>query len=164
MKKGVVFFLLLTLFSCHKDGANAPSTNYSNTNANTNPVAAKDTSFIHVSIDSVPMLVTITEYDRSSSTVHLLAANPLQKVEVFAFTMWGSSGLNYQFHDTITYATRPDTLSNWITETAANTNNDLYFDCCAFPLKDSPVKGTFSANFGLKNDLFIAGTFHLLFK
>ena len=163
MKKLGVFFVLL-LFSCQKEGANAPSTNYSNSNANTTSVAAKDTSFIHITIDSVPMLVTTIEYDRTSTSLHLLAGNAFQEVQLFSYNYWGTSGLNFQCEWYITYSTRTDTLSNWVTDTAKNTTTHLFFECCALPVRDSPISGTFGAQFGLKDDVDIEAKFHLIFK
>ena len=106
------------------------------------------------------MRVTSIQYDRSSSTVHFSAENDLQKVQVYCYYFYGTSGLNYQFTDTITYATRTDTLSNWYTRTASN-RSDVSFNCCMLPTKDTPVDGTFTILFDGKAEPHINGTFHL---
>lgn len=160
--KKFVFFLLLLQLSCKKE--HEPLDPLSPPNDASNHNTANDTSFIHVDINLMPMVVNAIYYNRSSSTVHLMAANGLQKVEVNTFHFWGTSGLNYQYQDSITYAFRKDTLSQWQMVRAPYNTSCVLYDCCALPTKDSPVKGTFKADFGAESNLFIEGTFRLNFK
>lgn len=161
MKKVSLFFLLL-LFSCRK-GAESPSPSNSLTTASSQSTL-KDTSFIHVAINQVPMVVTSINYNRGSSTVHLMAANGLQKVELDTYHLWGTSGFNYQYQDSITFGSRKDALSQWEVVRAPYTTSGVTYNCCSLPTKDSPVNGTFKADFGLESNLFIEGSFHIHFK
>jgi hypothetical protein len=151
------WLLLFFLISCKKDNPQIdypirptpnPSSNHS------------DTSFIRVSINDVAMQVTSIQYDRSSRTLHFSAANELQKVQVYCFHFYGSSGFNYQYSDSITYSTRQETLSDWYTRTASN-RSDVFFNCCTLPTKDTPVDGTFTVLFDGKGEPLIKGNFHL---
>ncbi|PWT97337.1 MAG: hypothetical protein C5B52_14060 [Bacteroidetes bacterium] len=167
------FYLLSLLFtmafvSCQKSnldggaGTNNNSSNNSHDNSIRNNVKP---SSITVSINGDPMKVTSISYDRSSSTFNLSAQNSLQKVDVYCFHIYGSSGLNYQYQDSLNYSVRDDSLSAWYTTRATNYGR-VDFDCCAFPVADSIVAGNFSGLFALegKDDLSVVGNFYLVFK
>jgi len=54
-------------------------------------------------------------------------------------------------------------MSSWVTVRAINWG-DVYFDCCAWPLSDKVITGTFSGRFFIgevQGD--ITGNFHLIF-
>ena len=162
VKKLLLLLLLLLQLSCKKEHESLGPVTPPNTPSNQSTV--NDTSFIHVAVNQISMDVKTIYYDRGSSTVHLMAANGLQKVEVNTFHFWGTSGLNYQYQDSITYAYRRDTLSQWQVVRAPYNTSGVMYDCCALPTKDSPVKGTFKADFGVESNLFIDCIFHLIFK
>jgi hypothetical protein len=153
-------FFLCILFSCKKNNGSQGGT-YQPPVQNPSPQHS-DTSHIYVTINDKLMTVTLLQYNRSSSTVYFAASNSLQKVQVYCFRFYGSSGFNYQFSDSITYSTRTDTLSTWYTRTAGN-KGDVYYNCCSLPTKDSPIDGNFTAPFNDEGDIFIKGNFHLKF-
>jgi len=152
MKQLYLFaFVIVLLFACSKEHEQStyipPSPPV--------PAKPKDTSYIRVTINEQPMLITTMSYDRGNSSLHMLVANDLQKVEVFTYNFWGTSMLNYQYTYYITYAYRSDTLSDWTVQQAPNYATSVDYNCCELPTKDSPVDGTFSAGFGLKNNMTI---------
>lgn len=68
------------------------------------------------------------------------------------------------FSDSITYSTRPDTLTAWYTRRANNWGT-VDFAAVYAPLTDSLVKGTYSGDFTEgKEPLTISGDFYLVFK
>jgi hypothetical protein len=161
----LIFLLLIGIFAvaCTKETDPVfPVNGNSSTTGNNNPPQPRLAS-ISFFINNNPMRVTGIDYNRSNSTVNFSAWNSLQRVDAYCFWFYGTSGFNYQFSDSMTYSTRPDTLSAWTTIRATNWG-DIRFDCCMAPWKDSPVSGLDTAIFAMnKQSLTITGNFYLPF-
>lgn len=160
----LIFLLLVCIFAfaCTKetDPSFPVSGNSSSTTGNNSQPRLAS---ISVFINSNPMKVTGISYNRSTSTVNFSAWNSLQRVDAYCFWFYGTSGFNYQYSDSITYSSRPDTLSAWTTIRATNWG-DVSFDCCMAPWKDSPVSGADTAFFAMgERSLAISGNFYLPF-
>lgn len=159
--------LPMLLFACSKHdgdpGAPAPGGNNSG-NISQNPAAAVKPSSITVLVDGVPIPVTSIDFSRTDASLRFSAGNQLQRVDGYCFWFYGTSGLNYQYSDSLNYSTRSDSLSAWNTRRAISYGY-VYFDCCSFPVRDSVVDGTYSGKFGTgkEPELTVSGVFHLLF-
>lgn len=158
----------MLLFACSKhDGDPGVPATGSNNGGNTSqnlPAAVKPSS-ITVLVDGVPIPVTLIDFSRTDGSFRFSAGNQLQRVDAYCFWFYGTSGLNYQYSDSLNYSTRPDSLSAWNTIRAVN-YGDVQFDCCSFPVKDSVVDGSYSGKFGTgkERELTVNGVFHLLFR
>lgn len=176
----LIFCLTLPIFSCNKQSATpaglgsnpyGPETAGSSSPEGTAGPAAS-ISFL---VNGNPLPVTGISYDRTGSTTgtfNFSAWNALQRVDVYCFSFYEQSGLNYQFIDSINYSTRSDSLETWITVRAVNWGT-VSFDCCAAPLTDSVIPGEYSGNFasgdpgknpGDSPGLTVSGSFNLLFN
>ena len=158
--------LPLLLFGCGKQmdnpGSSGAGANSGPGTGQLQPEAVKPSS-ITVLVDGAPITVNFIDFSRAGSSLRFSAGNQLQRVDAYCFWFYGTSGLNYQYSDSINYSTRSDTLSAWNTRRAIDYGN-VYFDCCSFPVKDSVVNGTYSGKFGTgKQDMTVSGVFHLLF-
>jgi hypothetical protein len=159
--RGALVFLVLLIFSCKKSSITNSSGNTSNTGGAVH--TAKDTSFISANVGGAGMIVTSIHYNRGSATFNFTAQNDLQRIDVYCFHFYESSGLNYQYSDSINYSKREDVYSAWSTSRAIGWG-DVYFDCCAGPLEDKVISGVFSGDFPNGESKFkINGQFHLIF-
>ena len=155
--------LCLIITACSKENAN-PEYNNNNTSTGTSSNTHTDSSTITVFINDAPMDVTTIEYNRSGSTFNFLARNSFQKLEVNCFYFYQQSGFNYMYSDSITYATRSDSLADWNTITAKPAADTVEFNCCIAPLTDKVVKGNYGAGFSSgKDELKVRGSFNLKF-
>ena len=163
MRIFTICFLFVFLFlSCRKQQTSSNNINTATTSGSQiTPII--DSAYITVIINRNSMQVTAIHYDRSTGSFNFTAQNKLQKVDVYCFHFYQSSGFNYQFSDSINYSVRQDTLSTWYTRRATNWG-DVFFDCCQGPLTDKIITGNFSALFDNdESKLTLNGNFRLIF-
>jgi hypothetical protein len=174
----LIFCLTLPIFSCNKQTATPVELGSNPSGSGTTPATspqggpAASVSFL---VNGNPLPVTGISYNRTGSTTgtfNFSAWNALQRVDVYCFSFYEQSGLNYQFSDSINYSTRSDSLGAWATVRAVNWGT-VNFDCCAAPLTDSVIPGEYSGNFasgdpgknpGDSPGLTVSGSFNLLFN
>lgn len=153
----------LIMAACSKENAN-PQYNNNNTPIGTSANTYKDSSTITVFINDTPITVTTIDYNRSGGSINFMARNSFQKLEVNCFHFYQQSGFNYMYSDSITYATRSDSLAEWNTITAKPAADTVEFNCCIAPLTDKIVKGNYGAGFSSgKSGLNVRGNFNLKF-
>jgi hypothetical protein len=159
--------LTITLFAaaCSKQSASPQALGAGDQASVKSAAAAPDTSWVTVQVNGTAITVTALNFSRCSSTFNFSAGNSLQRLDAYCFYFAGSSGLNYQYSDSINYSTRPDTLTPWTTITAAN-SAEVSFACCAVPVADSIIDGSYQAPFylGKTSGLTITGNFHAVFQ
>ena len=166
--KSFTFFALclLIIISCNKQSSQPAGSSNGNTAVAATNDTAKEGSYpskIRVFVNDVAIPVTSIHYNRSTGSFNFSAGNSLKKVDAKCFWFYQQSRWSYQYSDSITYATRPDTLTTWTTTTATNRGN-VTFDCCNAPLTDSLVEGEYTGSFvSNKNNIIVKGDFHLVF-
>jgi hypothetical protein len=161
-----ILTLLFLLPACSKQTTTPDPVAPQNSTGSIGAGAVPATSWVTVQINGVAMPVTTTNFSRCSSTFNFSAGNNLQRLDAYCFYFYGSSGLNYQYSDSINYSTRPDTASPWTTITASNSSG-VYFECCAAPVADSVIDGNYRALFSLgakSAGLSIDGDFQGVFQ
>ena len=165
---GLLITLTLFLFACSKQGNSIDSPSGGNTagdgSANGSPAGGvKASSSVTVLVDGVAIPVTAINFNRNTGNFNFSGGNKLQKVDVYCFWFYGTSGFNYQYSDSINYSTRADSTSAWNTIRAID-YGDVDFDCCSFPVKDSLVDGVYSGKFSNgKLELTVNGRFHYIY-
>jgi len=174
----LIFCLTLPIFSCNKQTATPVELGSNPSGSGTTPATSRQggpAASVSFLVNGNPLPVTGISYNRTGSTTgtfNFSAWNALQRVDVYCFSFYEQSGLNYQFSDSINYSTRSDSLGAWATVRAVNWGT-VNFDCCAAPLTDSVIPGEYSGNFasgdagknpGDSPGLTVSGSFNLLFN
>jgi len=165
---GLLITLTLFLFACSKQGSNPVDSPAGGNPANGGPTngnsagGVKATSSITVLVDGVSIPVTAINFNRNTGNFNFSAGNKLQRVDVYCFWFYGTSGFNYQYSDSINYSTLSES-GVWFTNRAID-YGDVDFDCCSFPVKDSLVDGVYSGKFSTgKLELTVNGRFHYVY-
>ena len=154
----LIICLCATFCKKQKTESSISSTTSQTINTATKPT---DPSSITVTVNDATMQVTSIHYSRGGAEFDFSAQNSLQKVDVYCFHFYGQSGFNYQYSDSIKYCIRPDTLTSWYAKRAIDWGH-VDFNCCAFPLADARIEGSFSGDFSNdKKPLTVKGTFIL---